>query len=1053
MSDRPAEKARLRRSIGFALQLDGVAFLEEAFRLALQRETDPNGRATYLARLARGARKGGILADLAFSSEALARGGDVELLRAMLATEHRFRRFPWFLELLERAGLRTIDADAVSHPVLLQSASLGAGEVQAPAQESAAPGKPLAPLRIVSVSQGFLSYALDDSDVDTLELLVDGRRLSSFSAGARGGAMRVELPAALRGGRPHVFQLRGESTRGESLFSDAVVRDVRHVRLIVERARDGAIEGWIGEPGVEESFSVSLCAGGRVVADAIANLPRADVAAHFGTDWSNYGFYLEFPRGLLASGAELSLHVEGLDEIAWRVDVTSTFAELSNLAVAARRSNAVASLRGASLFFERSALAASAFPEAVARRSFVKKQGEGRRAGRIAVVVPVYGGAAETRECLKSLFEARNDIAADVFIVNDCTPDPEVAAVLAAFEAQTPKDTVFVHRTANGGFSEAVNTGMTCAGELDVVLLNADTVVTDGWLDRIVDAADSDERIATVTPFSNNAELCTLPSMCVTAPVNSPAVRERIHRTAHDVNRAVTADLPVAHGFCMFIRRRALDEIGLFDAATWGRGYGEEVDFCVKATVRGWRHVLAASSFVVHRGGVSFGAEKLARVLENNKKIATKYPFYDAMIQRFLADDPLRAARQNVTMTILAKDLPRGRTLHVTHGLGGGTLRYVNDLCALQAAEGLLPMVLTCNADGECELSIPVPSSTLEEFFPTEYVERFRADDWDRLRLVLEAFDFGSVHLHTALHVPMPLLHWCGEFSSLYATVHDYVWHCPRVTISDERGRYCGEPPVADCNDCIATKGYHVGVRNILKSVQGDVGEYRKMLRRVLSNAKRVFAGGPDVAAHMEKQQFTPRVTVVDHPALPGHVFAVPPAARPSNAASDVTLVAVIGAISDIKGAHQLVAYAERARERRLRVEFVVFGYTARDADLEKLGNVKVLGAYAEDELADLVAKHAPHVAFFPNEWPETYSYTLSHAFALSLWPVVTDIGVPADRVRASGFGTVVSRSASLDETLDALVAVARSRTTTSLTGPAPTSPTTWSAYSSPAAR
>ena len=73
-------------------------------------------------------------------------------------------------------------------------------------------------------------------------------------------------------------------------------------------------------------------------------------------------------------------------------------------------------------------------------------------------------------------------------------------------------------------------------------------------------------------------------------------------------NAGRSVELPTTVGFCMYIRRAALADVGLFDAETFGRGYGEENDFCLRASARGWRHLLACDTFVYHEGAVSFGA-------------------------------------------------------------------------------------------------------------------------------------------------------------------------------------------------------------------------------------------------------------------------------------------------------------------------------------------------------------------------------------------------------------------------------------------------------------
>ena len=97
-------------------------------------------------------------------------------------------------------------------------------------------------------------------------------------------------------------------------------------------------------------------------------------------------------------------------------------------------------------------------------------------------------------------------------------------------------------------------------------------------------------RIATVTPWSNNAEICSFPLFCKRAnPV--PADPDAIAAAAASLARRIPRP---AHRRRLLhvIRRAALDAIGDFDAATFGRGYGEENDFCLRAAAHGWRNVL-----------------------------------------------------------------------------------------------------------------------------------------------------------------------------------------------------------------------------------------------------------------------------------------------------------------------------------------------------------------------------------------------------------------------------------------------------------------------------
>lgn len=262
----------------------------------------------------------------------------------------------------------------------------------------------------------------------------------------------------------------------------------------------------------------------------------------------------------------------------------------------------------------------------------------------VDVIVPIYNAPAMLASCLDALVD-RLPLYARLHLIDDASSDPAVERLLTS-HVLASRCAVSVRRNPeNLGFVGTVNAAMAaCDG--DVVLLNSDTVVTHGWLDRIVACAASDPRIATITPFSNNAEICSLPVFCQANP--PPLDPECYARAAVAAGPPTYPDLPTGVGFCMFLRRAALEVIGLFDAETFGRGYGEENDWCMRASAHGWRHVLCDDAYVVHAGGASFagtghrsGGEQLARLL-------ARYPHYNALIASFIDADPLAARRRVV---------------------------------------------------------------------------------------------------------------------------------------------------------------------------------------------------------------------------------------------------------------------------------------------------------------------------------------------------------------------------------------------------------------------
>lgn len=291
----------------------------------------------------------------------------------------------------------------------------------------------------------------------------------------------------------------------------------------------------------------------------------------------------------------------------------------------------------------------------------------------VHVVVPVYRGIPLTRRCLDSL--AASGLPADchVTLIDDVSPEDGMAAMLAEFveaaliAAPSGPSWELLRNTANLGFVASVNRGMAHRPGHDVVLLNSDTEVPPDWLQRLRSAAYRRKDIGTVTPFSNCGSLASYPAPNVENSLPSNLSIERLDRLFQAANVGMTVGIPIGVGFCLFIRRNCLDDTGAFDEAAFGKGYGEENDFCLRASQRGWNHVLAADCFIYHRGRGSFGEEKDVRVRKAYVLLAERYPHYPALVQRHVTDDPARPCRFRVDLLRLSESAP-GIRLVVTSG-------------------------------------------------------------------------------------------------------------------------------------------------------------------------------------------------------------------------------------------------------------------------------------------------------------------------------------------------------------------------------------------------
>jgi len=229
-----------------------------------------------------------------------------------------------------------------------------------------------------------------------------------------------------------------------------------------------------------------------------------------------------------------------------------------------------------------------------------------------------------------------------VLLADDASPDPRIEPMARGWCERSPLAARYLRRVRNLGFPANCNTAFADAGDADVVLLNSDTVTTPGWLAQLLRCAASDARIATITPWSNNAEICSWPRFCEDNP--APEFPDAIAEAAAGLDPEYP-ELPTAVGFCMYVRRAALRQLGGFDAETFGRGYGEENDFCLRAAAMGWRNVLCDTAYVVHHGGASFEPLALAPGGDNLARLLARWPDYNERVARFIMSDPLAARR------------------------------------------------------------------------------------------------------------------------------------------------------------------------------------------------------------------------------------------------------------------------------------------------------------------------------------------------------------------------------------------------------------------------
>jgi GT2 family glycosyltransferase len=262
------------------------------------------------------------------------------------------------------------------------------------------------------------------------------------------------------------------------------------------------------------------------------------------------------------------------------------------------------------------------------------------------VIVPIYADYAATKACIDSLLAHTADRTRwRVMLVNDASPDAAINDYLAGFDKDRRVE--LLTNDANLGFVGSVNRALAEIPCGDILLLNADTIVPKGFLDRLAAAAHSAPAIGTLTPLSNNGEFTSFPVAHAANPLPPPAEIAAIDRVAAEVNAGRIVDIPNGIGFCLYVTRACLDAVGAL-SSRYHRGYLEDVDFCLRARERGFRNVCAPSLYVGHAGSRSFGREKRSLVVRNLAIVERRFPNYRAECAAFIALDPLSESRQAI---------------------------------------------------------------------------------------------------------------------------------------------------------------------------------------------------------------------------------------------------------------------------------------------------------------------------------------------------------------------------------------------------------------------
>lgn len=627
------------------------------------------------------------------------------------------------------------------------------------------------------------------------------------------------------------------------------------------------------------------------------------------------------------------------------------------------------------------------------------------------IIIPVYNAYEYLAQCLESVF-ANMEPDCGVILVDDGSTDLRISQLFLDLEKRAlPYLRLFKNQT-NQGFVKTANRGMALS-ERDIILLNSDTIVTQRWLTKMRRCADSNPRIGTITPFSNNAEICSFPEICQD---NDLYDAEAVNFALEQAALPLYPDLPTAVGFCMFIRRTLIKKIGFFDEATFGLGYGEENDFCMRAAKAGFRNVLCDDTFIAHVGNRSFASDKQALCEENMGKLLAKHPKYMKDVTAFIGRDPIAPIREMAKSFMnLSGEQMRPGILHVLHGRKGGTENHIRGLIAAERESARHYLLITMGGNWELEDN---SGTTVVRYHFEHYTDELWADF---LGGICSTFRINLCHIHHLSGCRDGLLEAFSGLNIPYGfTVHDFYLACPTINLLNPSGTFCGaETEAGHCQACLSQQPMFENI---------SIEKWRTTHRKFLQNAQFLIAPSVWVAETFQRYFPDTNLRIIPHGVVAHHGAA--------EACSAFLLpqdhfyhVGVLGAIGPVKGARRLESLVARTKARNLPLRWIVIGYLDRQflphQDKDKI--LTIHGQYDEKNVQALLDHYRIGLVIFPSAGPEAFSYTLSEAWAAGRAVLVPPIGALGERVSKAGAGWLMREWQNEDSILDQVMDILHS--------------------------
>lgn len=612
-------------------------------------------------------------------------------------------------------------------------------------------------------------------------------------------------------------------------------------------------------------------------------------------------------------------------------------------------------------------------------------------------------GGGHLRRLLPLLIKNTNK-KAKIILIDDCSSDKEIVALINKYKDD--RVTIF-HNTENMGFVRTVNFAMRHVNTQFAVLLNTDVTVPPEWLERILNPFNEFDQIASCTPFTNSGVAFSFPVF---------GKDNQLHFSLSEIDDAFRRlcslsdgldEIFSGTGFCMAINMQCWHEIGELDQNAFAKGYGEENDWCFRALLKGWKHLLVPNLFVSHYHGGSFSdLEKKKLVREHLDILKKRYPdIMNDSVPKFFSLEPWKRYRYLAALFLSSKNLHLIVDILPDAGDVSGAIDYSNYLRRSLEADNKQVIYLFYKRYTDNWYASPV-SVDENMLIPIE--------EFSDIRTLFSCVSVRKIIVNNLAFLlnPERVIDVIYRLKEIYNIeleyrFHDYLSICPSFFLLNDSCMPCDPKGVDVCKSCLQKNRYRTIDRN-------GIVAWRKLFEKLFSITDNIVFFS-EYSLNMATRVYPfifEKSQVKEH--LPLFSSNYSRYKKPEN--KPITL-AFVGTFISEKGSEKYIELYNLFKKRGINARFLVIG-----ANWKKLPvGIEYIGKYKRDKLGEILSRLNVSAVIYPSLNSETFSYTVQEMMILNVPFVVFNLGAPPERIKKYNYPLAeIAKSFSVDDLFEA---------------------------------